>query len=69
LKRYRYVVAVKGQYFAVKGGFRAYKRFNDIVCLNRHESLISLLDALKLNDIHYTIITSVIKKGAVYEKI
>jgi len=63
MKRYKYVVAVKGQYFAIKGGFRAFKRFNDIVCLNTHESLITLLDALKLNDIHYTIITKEIKNG------
>ena len=64
MSKNKYVIATKGQYFAVKGGFRAYKRFYDLLSINSHNSLIEFLDALKLNDIHYTIVTSKIKKGA-----
>lgn len=60
-KRYRYVIATHGHYFAVKGGYRGYKRFFDTMTINSHSSLIELLDALKLADVHYTVITSVIK--------
>lgn len=63
MRKYKYVVAFKGQYFALKGGFRAYKRFCYLSSINSHNSLISFLYTLKLNDIHYTIVTSTIEKG------
>ena len=66
MKKYKYVVAFKGQYFSVKGGYRAYKRFVDIIGINKHNSLIECLEVLKLNDIHYTLLNKSdfdIKKG------
>jgi len=59
----KYIVATKGQYFAIKGGFRAFKRFNDLLTINNSNSLIEFLDDLKKNNIHYTIITRRITYG------
>jgi len=62
LKRYKYVVATRGQYFAVKGGYERYKKFLRVMSINKHNSLIGLLEALRMNGVHYTVVTKEVNR-------
>lgn len=61
MKRYRYIIATFNHYFAVKGGYRAYKRFQDVLITEHPENTLELIEQLRQNDIHYTMVDKIIK--------